>query len=156
MREASKERVIVVDLDGTLCDTSSVLHFVKDLPKGQKNYDAFHEGSRDCPPIPMVQQWIAEQYAAGAKIVIATGRKEKWRELSAAYIAEHMPQPYIAMYMCGNSDHRGQVEFKSELIHELVEKYDVVGAIEDRQAVIDVWNELGIPVVHVPGESFVA
>lgn len=145
--------VVVVDLDGTLCDTSSVLHHVKGLPRDKKNYDAFHEGSRHCPPIKMVQDMVAEDVANGLKVVIATGRKERWRALSHDYTEEHLGAPYIEMYMRPDDDHRSQVEFKTELIGQLVEQYDIKRAYEDRQAVVDVWRSHGIPVVHIEGEE---
>lgn len=151
MEARKKVPVVVVDLDGTLADTTTIIHYVAGLPKAQKNYEAFHQESAHVPPIPMVQEWIKNQYLAGNQIVYATGRKEQWRELSLAYIAEHTKEPALALYMRPDDDERSQVEWKTEMIGQLIEQYDVKGAIEDRPPIVEVWKDHGIPVVLVPG-----
>lgn len=155
-KEAPKKiPVWVVDLDGSLADTSSIIHHVAGLPKHLKNYEAFHTESAHVPPIPMVQAKIAEAYAAGNQIVIATGRKEQWRQLSADYYAKHNEAPLLAMHMRADDDNRGQVEFKTELIDWMMSPespYDVKGSIEDRPALCEHWRSYpGVEVIEVPG-----
>jgi hypothetical protein len=41
------QSAVIVDLDGTLCDVSTILHFVEG---DEKDFPAFHTASAECPP----------------------------------------------------------------------------------------------------------
>ena len=47
---------VIVDIDGTLVDVSSVRHHV--AGPGKRNFDAFHRESADCPPIAMTETFF--------------------------------------------------------------------------------------------------
>lgn len=153
-----KIRVRIIDLDGTLADTSTINHYVAGLPKHLKNYEAFHIESADVPSIPMVVEWIREGHALGEQMVVLTGRKEMWRELSATFWDKHVLGPFgielLAMYLRPDDDERSQVEWKTSMIEWLLSDdspYQVTCAAEDRPPIVEAWERHGVPVLVVPG-----
>ncbi|MFV8051350.1 MULTISPECIES: hypothetical protein [Mycobacteriaceae] len=55
---------VIVDVDGTLCDVSSVRHFVAARPK---DFDAFHSAAETCPPHTHVLDEVRELLLSGVK-----------------------------------------------------------------------------------------
>lgn len=141
---------VIVDVDGTLCDVSTLRHHIASRPK---NFDAFHAGSSQCPPITQTLEFIARHHGAGRTIVVVTARCYRWEGLTRAWLNRHVTAPFAGPFMRGDDDFRPDVEVK-RAIHEILLRdhgYRIVEAIDDNPAIVALWQELGIPTTVVPG-----
>jgi hypothetical protein len=141
---------VIVDVDGTLCDVSSVRHHVARRPK---NFDAFHAASANCPPIAQTLAFAEEHHGAGRVIVVVTARTYRWESLTRTWLDQHLTVPFAGPFMRGDNDSRPDVEVKRD-IHAILtgdHGYRIVAAIDDNPAIVALWAELGIPTTVVPG-----
>ncbi len=141
---------VIVDVDGTLCDVSSLRKHVSSRPK---NFDAFHAGSAQCPPIAQTLEFIDHHYGAGRTIVVVTARCYRWEGLTRAWLNRHVTVPFEGPFMRGDDDYRPDVDVKRRIHEILVHEhgYRIVEAIDDNPAIVALWQELGIPTTVVPG-----
>jgi len=140
-----RPEAIVVDMDGTLCDVSSIEHLVDRSLSAQRNFYEFHSQSIDCPANPEVLAAVLTSEAAGHAVVIVSAREERWSLLTALWLKEHGVN-YADMYLRANGDSRPDSEVKRDIAARLLKKYDVLLALDDREELMPVWNDAGIPV----------
>jgi len=145
---AVKPPAVICDVDGTMCDVSAVRHFVA---RPRRDFDAFHAASAECPPITETITWIEEMADAGHRILVVTARMEKWRELTATWVARNVTRPIAELAMRADGDFRPDFEVKREIHAALSRRYDIRHAVDDNPHVIRLWTEIGIPVRVVPG-----
>lgn len=143
---------VIVDVDGTLCDVASVLHHVQRTPK---DFDAFHAGSADCPPHTDVIRQVVEHHRGGHTIVVVTARMYRWEDVTRDWLTRHLPVPHLGPFMRGDRDYRPDVEVKRDIHRVLTTDHglSIVQAIDDSPAIIELWEQLGIPTTVVPGWS---
>lgn len=147
MGDAAVERrtAVIVDMDGTLCDVSTVIH----LQAEPDDFTAFHEGCAQCPPHRAVVEWCIDHHSRGHEILVVTGRDAWTRGLTVQWLSEHLPVPAAGLYMRRDGDFRSNVDVKRE-IHRLLEPaYDIRAAIDDDPEIVGLWQEIGIPVAMV-------
>lgn len=147
----TKPTAVIVDVDGTLCDVSSVRHHVLTRPK---NFEAFHEGSLHCPPHQRALDYVSEAADEGHDILIVTGRMAMWRDNTVEWLRDNMPRGWVGLWMRPQGDYRTDVEVKREIHTELAKRWDIVGAIDDNPSIVALWQELGIPTVVMPGWEY--
>lgn len=150
-----KPQAVIVDLDGTLVDVSSVRHHVlgSQNPDGsynKKNFDAFHTEAVSCPAIWSTVDQVMDIWERGFHILIVTARSDKYYNQSAWWLAEHII-PHNALYMRPEGDYRPDYEVKKEILARIRQRYNVVHAIDDSPHVIQLWKDEGISYTHVPG-----
>lgn len=143
-----KPITIVYDIDGTLCNVSSLRHLVRNGYK--KDFDAFHRESVNCPPIKWVLDGARADADEGYNVIQVTARQEKYRAVTSWWLAENYV-PSSALYMRANGDYRPDYVVKREILDRLLKKYDIVQAYDDNPAVVALWDEYNIPCVVVPG-----
>lgn len=139
---------VIFDVDGTLCDVSSVRHFVASRPK---NFDAFHAGSIDCPPHADVARAARAATAEGLAVLVVTARKLMWRYHTILWLAEQRI-PYDELYMRDDRDGRRDVEVKTDILRDIErDGYRPVAAWDDNPSIVALWRSRGIDVHVVPG-----
>lgn len=146
-----KEKAIIVDFDGTLSDTKHREHFVQSKPK---QWQAFFEAATDDP----LNQWCFEiinsMVAQGYKIILLTGRPEWMRGLSENWLEKYQV-PYDLFLMRKDDDHQGDPDMKWEAYQEsIVDQYDILFTLEDRQRVVDMWREKGLTCLQCAKGDF--
>ncbi|MFA5709341.1 hypothetical protein [Mycolicibacterium sp.] len=141
---------VVVDVDGTLCDVSSVRHLVQRRPK---DFEGFHAGARSCPPHQSVLNEVNSHHAAGRTILVVTARMYQWEDSTRSWLNQHMRVPYLGPFMRGDNDFRPDVEVKRDIhrILTLDHGHRIVHCIDDNPAIVALWTELGISTTVVPG-----
>lgn len=137
-------KCIVIDLDGCLCDTREIRHFLDEEPK---DFEQFYYASADCPVYEPAFGRLREAADLGMAVVIVTGREFVWRDLTLNWL-DSRRVPYNALYMRQASDFRVATVVKRELLTMVEEDgYQPVEAWDDDREITELWRELGIAEV---------
>jgi hypothetical protein len=146
--------VLIVDVDGTLVDVSSITYLVDpERNNGRRDFDKFHEMSAHCPPIRAtiddLQQARSDDNVA---IIALTGRQRKFDYLTRWWLNTH-DVPYDLLMMRPNGDFRADTIIKKEKLDEIrAAGFYVIGAIDDNPTILQLWRGECIPMVkEVPG-----
>lgn len=135
---------VVFDLDGTLYDVTSIVHLVEG---DQRDFDAFHAASIDCPPYAHVLEAAHAARAAGQAVIVITGRSAVWRDLTLTWFSRH-DVPFDLMLMRYTDDFRPDHVVKDQFLADIVaDGYTVLEAWEDSAMVAENWRAKGI-LVH--------
>lgn len=150
-----RPKAVIVDMDGTLVDVSSIRHYVlaalnPDGSYSTKNFDAFHRESIGCPAIQETVDQVRAWHENGYHILIVTARGSNYYTPTAWWIAEN-DIPHSELSMRDEFDQRPDYEVKKDIYAKLSRKYDVIHAVDDNPNVLRLWAELGIPTTRVPG-----
>ncbi|MEH3034791.1 MAG: hypothetical protein PGN07_12410 [Aeromicrobium erythreum] len=138
---------VVVDLDGTLCDTRAVAYLVEGE---ERDFAAFHAASADAPADPEVLAAVRAAHDAGDAVLVVTSREFVWRDLTLDWLARH-EVPYDRLEMRIVGDYRPDHVVKAEILERLLaDGFAPHTAWEDRDDVADVWREHGL-TVHLVG-----
>jgi len=141
MRDAA-----IFDMDGTLCDTSSIEHLVTG---DDKDYPAFHAASATCPPRPEVVEAARKERAGGCAVLVVTSREFIWRDMTLDWLVAN-DVPYDALYMRIVGDYRRDVAVKTDILQQIeADGFTVVSAWDDKADIIALWREHGIEVTVV-------
>lgn len=136
---------VIVDMDGTLCDVSTVLHLQAE-PDG---FTAFHHACVQCPPHKAVVEWCLDYHRRGHEILIVTGRDAWSYALTEQWLTAHLPVRPAGIYMRSDGDFRSNTDIKRDIHIELACRYDIHAAIDDDPEIVDLWDELGLSVALV-------
>lgn len=152
---SKKRQAVIVDMDGTLVDVSSIRHYVRESlqPDGsysKRNFDDFHKASLFCPAIWKTVDLVMYYWERKLDILIVTARSDQYNQTTKDWLHKYAI-PYNAMFMRKTGDYRPDVEVKRDILEEITETWNVVGAIDDNPSVVALWEEHRIPVTLVPG-----
>ena len=133
---------IIVDLDGTLADVSSIRHYVAGA---KKDFRSFHLASRFVPPRADVAAWVRAASAAGIRIVLVTARDERFDRPTRDFLIRN-DLPFDALFMRPWGDGRRDTAVKADILAQVLGAgFRPIFAIDDRQDVAAVWRDHGIP-----------
>ncbi|KEF11494.1 nucleotidase [Streptomyces rimosus] len=133
----------VFDLDGTLADTAHRQHFLERRPR---DWNGFFAAAPDDPPLaPGVA--LARESAEGCEVVYLTGRPERCRRDTLAWLEQH-GLPEGRLYMRPNSDRRPARHTKLELLRRIAGGRDVRHVVDDDELVCAACEQAGFPVVR--------
>jgi beta-phosphoglucomutase-like phosphatase (HAD superfamily) len=146
--------MLVLDLDGTLFDTSARWNECEKLANGNKRmfWDCYQSPrfmNLDKPKrevIEFVKRLIEEKKPE--VVVIVSGRSEKQREYTLKQLSEIGIEPNEVV-LRGEKDFRKDHEFKRDAVRKLMEKYDQdkVIVVDDSDTVIEYLGKDGIEVI---------
>lgn len=145
-----KPTAVIVDIDGTLCDTRSIEHL---LARPGRKFDEFHEASRDCPPNLYALNYALDAYRLGHTIIAMTGRPQRFEELTTEWLNKNLLVPYEGPVMRPDSDRRPAAIMKQVMLRAVQGFYTVVSAIDDDSTVIEMFTNNGIPAVLMPTQE---
>src|SRR5438874_2491475 len=141
-KKATNHRdIVLVDLDGTIADASRRER--KFLRAKRKDWAGFFRDMENDPPIASVLQRVRE-LAQRYDIVILTGRPEKYRTQTEAWLAKQ-ELPYTKLLMRKHGDTRPDFVAKAALLEEM-DRRKIVLALDNRPPVCAAYRELGINV----------
>lgn len=144
-----KPSAVIFDMDGTLVDVSEIRHLVTADPK-QKDFDAFHRESVNCPSHKEVVADLESWWEVGEKILIVTARSDKYKANTGFWLAMH-EIPHDALFMRSEGDYRPDYEVKKDILRTIRQAYDPWLAYDDNPSVIQLWREEKITTIRVPG-----
>lgn len=140
----------IFDIDGTLADLSHRLHFIKSDPK---DWRSFFAAVQDDAPIPHMID-VCQGLSRRAPIVFVSGRSDECRDATERWLQKHVGTAGM-LFMRKEGDHRPDHQVKVELLADLrAHEYNPVMAFDDRNAVVKMWRELGVPCAQVADGDF--
>lgn len=131
----------IFDLDGTLADCIHRLHYIKN---GNHNWDKFFEEMDKDPVIDEVLSVLVSLSNDNWNIIICTGRPEKYRNITEAWLNKYGIVPH-KLYMRPDNDTRPDHIIKKELLQQIYKDgFNPIIVFDDRQSVVDMWRENGL------------
>jgi len=140
--------IYIFDIDGTLADCTHRLHFIR---RPFPDWPAFFAACVDDSPIPEVIK-LLHIIAGEETIVLATGRSDKIRQQTYAWLITQKISAFTPVYMRKTGDHREDHIVKAELLDKIIHDFpgeEIGGVFEDRQQVVDMYRAQGLRVFQV-------
>ncbi len=128
-----KQKILVVDMDWVLCRLK---------PESERNN---HTGNED--PIENMVYLIQSIMQTDIKVLILTGRKEKYLDETIHWLVKHNIPAEIVMQMKKTAD-KNHI-FKREQLQKMQERYDIIAMIDDNPQMSEVCKELWIIFLKV-------
>lgn len=137
-----KENAFIFDLDGTLS-----------LMQGRSPYEG-----KDCFTDAVnepVLQMLKDLKSNGYTIIILSGRNsDKGGKKTTEDWLGYKDIPYDKLIMRKEGDQRKDDLIKKEFLFELMDNYVIKGVFDDRDQVVKMWREMGIPCYQVWNGNF--
>lgn len=133
----------VLDIDATLSDARHRLHH---LDKRPKNWDAFFAASKHDAPLDEGLA-IATSLAKAHEIIYLTGRPERLRKDTEAWLKQHGFPPG-KIYMRRDNDRRPSATMKLGRLQRLAAERKVAILVDDDAAVVKAAQQAGYAVLH--------
>jgi hypothetical protein len=141
----------VFDLDGTLADCQHRIYYIQYDPP---EWRAFFAACDKDIPIQHVIQLAKTLYRDGTTIVYVSGRSDECRDKTVAWMENNGLLP-THLYMRKQGDHRPDYKVKSELLDQLLaDGFEPIMAFDDRDQVVKMWRDRGIPCAQVADGNF--
>lgn len=146
---------VIVDIDGTLSDSRAREHHAVN-----KDWEAFHAGAKDDPPVDAVVEAVRSFSRAGFRVIACTGRPEKYRRVTFDWLLKHGVE-LDAVLMRPTMDFSPDAKIKPLLVAEYLTlrakgdwKDSVLCVLEDRDVMVETWRELGVDCWQVKSGGY--
>ena len=147
----TKRKVLICDIDGTIADLAHRRVYIITRPK---NYAAFEAGIPDDKPIQHIIDTVISFRDMGWFIIMCSGRGAQQREVTLEWMSKH-GVPCQKLYMRAEKDYRADDIVKGELLDQiLADGHEPALVLDDRDRVVAMWRERGIPCVQVAPGNF--
>lgn len=142
----------IFDIDGTLADPMERIHHIIGP---QKDWDTYDSLAHTDKPINAIITLAQVLYRAGYEIMLLTGRSERVRKETEAWLKEHNV-PYNWLVMRGRNDRREDTIVKLENLDDFLSEIPrkVQTIFEDRKRLAVAFREAGFHVCHVAEGDF--
>jgi len=157
-------KVVISDLDGTLCDVEHRRHFVRPPEGFKKNWPAFFKGIKDdtvkesCAILLRAMAW------SGYKIVYCSGRSDNERQATVDWLKKHGLDMFLGeqewfgvspIYMRNRQDSRRDDIVKEIILDfESLRRYNPVFTVDDRNQVVQMWRRRGLTCFQIEEGDF--
>lgn len=139
-------KIIIIDLDGTLCNMGHRRHLIEKPEIMPKDWDSFFSLIHlDTPNL-----WCAEivkRFKPDHRIAIFTGRPDRLRYKTEKWLKDNNIQ-WDWLMMRDDGDKRDQTIVKGEMLAQLKGEGEILFAIDDLLDVAKFWRENGIICLH--------
>ena len=126
---------VVIDMDSTVCFNISKRPW-------------FGDGSTEAMINDIPNHGVVELVKAqGYPVVVCTGRNKDQYKVTIEWLAKQGITP-VDCYMRENGDYRKGVEVKSELMNQILDKYNVLAVFEDCEPIVQKYREMGLTVLQ--------
>jgi hypothetical protein len=160
--------VMIVDLDGTLCNIDHRLHHVRNDNKKKRRWDLFFKEV----PGDSVNEWckLLINRAHYNPVILCSGRPDSTRKDTEAWLMKHgfakelyvkengekvIDRRYRHLFMRHRTDHRQDSIVKEIILEfEIKTRYNVWMAVDDRKQVVDMWRKHGITCLQCAEGDF--
>lgn len=149
-------QAIIFDLDGTLCDVEHRRRYVTTEPR---NWDAFNAACVLDKPVPHVLLMFSilwdRRQAFGYEVLFCSGRSGKHWDETVEWLCAHLDlEPHeVNLRMRAADDRRPDNLVKKDMLDDIRKTHEVLFAVDDRNQVVDMWRENGVPCFQcAPGD----
>ena len=144
----------VFDVDGTLADLTHRKHLISKTDEKKPDWRAFFAACDQDAPIKHMIEVAQDLSAAGKEFLYVSGRSDECRTKTARWLATH-GLPDGKLYMRKEGDYRSDDIVKLELLKQiLAESYRPILVFDDRDRVVKMWRENGVPCAQVSEGDF--
>jgi hypothetical protein len=143
------ERLVIVDMDGTLADCSHRRHFTK---KPNHDWDAFesYEQVMSDPPFPVIVEWVKKLWCDYTVLIVSGRQISRAGIATEDWLAKHeIHYDHLFMRNAPGPDY----EIKQKILDKLP-KDQIAFCIDDRDQVVDMWRKNGLTVYQVAEGNF--
>lgn len=145
-------KAYIFDIDGTLADLSHRLHFIQ---QDKPDWDAFFAAVEGDTVIEHIAGLARIIYGSKPEMVVlfVSGRSDQCRTGTLRWLDRHDLE-CDGLYMRKVGDHRPDNIIKKEsLVRIRADGYEPVMAFDDRDQVVKMWRDSGVPCAQVaPGD----
>ena len=131
-------KVAVFDLDGTLVNVDSIRYLVETT---SPNYNEFHLRSVDCPPFYDVLKLLKQFHDLHIKVILVTGRQEKYRKLTDFWLATHNIT-IDELIMRPERFSGSKLQFKELIFRNIIKAYEVIAVFDDDEDLLNLWRQI--------------
>lgn len=143
---------IIIDLDGTLCNVSHRVHFVKTQPP---NWPAFFDACVDDTPNPAIVALVRMARTSYHQIIYVSGRPDTHRAQTVDWLERHRLALHALLLMRPAGDYRPDAVLKRELYEaHIAGRYNILFTVDDRSVVVKMWRELGLTCLQCAEGDF--
>ena len=156
--------IYIFDLDGTLADASHRLHFIQ---REQKDWRSFFAACVDDAPIKQNIETFQRLKDGGAEVWIWTGRSDEvrketvaWLKKEGCWVGETWLSRWVlepeSLMMRKAGDHQPDDALKFGWLADLEppERRRLTAVFEDRDRVVKMWRNFGVPCYQVCEGAF--
>lgn len=137
------EQVILCDIDMTILDTSDIIRKTKDLVP-PKRWDVFYAHLHEQKEMTWCIEILKRM---NMPVIFLTGRCETYKDKTVPAL-DRLGLNY-QLIMRAVDDFREDADYKEAQVKELLEKYNIMFAIDDRVSNCKMFYKYGIPVLQV-------
>jgi len=145
--------IAIFDLDGCLFDDEHRLPLINMSLEGDARYEAYHADQHVDLVLEAGVSYLKKAAEQNLLVVFLTARPIKYFEVTLSKLGRHFHKLLdgrFPLHMRPDGDKRTSVEFKRSKVREIIAKAkdegrEVVVAFDDRQDVVDMYREEGVP-----------
>ena len=144
----SKTKIIICDLDGTLCNCDHRLEYAE-----RKEWDEFNSRCIDDSVNEDIANILRNLRSDEVKIYLVTGRDNRfllqtkdWLHLNDIY--------YDVLFMRMAGDKRPDYVVKKDILDNFIKISNVWFVLDDRKSVVDMWRKSGLRCLQVQEGDF--
>jgi hypothetical protein len=147
-----RQKAVIIDIDGTLANSQNPLVFTNS--KGETDWPAWIASTAHAPVNEWCKQLTVAMYRQGYRLIFLTARGEhlNGRALTKNWLNNTLNIEGIFEYellMRPEGDLRPDIDLKLTIYSTLIApNFDVAFAVDDKQSVVDLWRNLGLPALH--------
>lgn len=150
-----KQKGLIFDLDGTLCNLDHRLHHIK---QEKPDWEAFGKASGEDTPHEWCVILAKTMRAAHYQILFVTGREEIFKPQTEWWLKTHLewlPVIDYKLFMRPEKDYIPDEQLKERIYKSLIEpEFDVLFVVDDRDKVCKKWRELGLRTLQCDEGNF--
>lgn len=158
--EGDKPRVIVCDLDGTLCNVEHRRHYVRRAEGEKKDWAGFNReiinDTLNTWCLDIISRFSSNTVAERYRIptIFCSGRNENERKTTITWLDKYVDFPY-KLYMRHRVDSRQDAIIKEIILDfELLTRYAPYFMIDDRTQVVEMWRKRGFVTLQCDEGDF--
>lgn len=147
-----KQKVIICDLDGTLCNIDHRKSLVSRAEGHKPNWYRFFQEMKYDEPNEWCRE-ILKRFTGDHEIVFCSGRPEEYREVTEQWLKDH--NLYFGhLFMRSKGDYRPDNLVKEILLDfDILPQFEPQFVLDDRQQVVNMWRNRGLVCLQcAPGD----
>jgi len=143
---------VLFDIDGTLADIQHRRHFLKSAKPDWQSFN--RKMGEDTPNQPVVTLYKTLWDSQNYQLILVSGRGEESRKITEIWLTWNSI-PFDRLLMRPAGDFRPDVEVKQDILDRLwSEGAEILFAVDDRNAVVEMWRRNGITCLQCAEGDF--